>query len=144
VNLDVLPGSVSWQLRAEHAAHDTLVLHLAGRWTSLSRPPLPADVLGAARMRGPVARIIFDTERLGAWDTGLLVFLRALEEEARRSGIHVMPDALPDSVRRLLRCRSDLERTIQEVGIDALLIVALISLLVGVILGYVGGTAASS
>ena len=195
MNLDVVPGAVPWQLRAEHAAHDTLVLYLAGRWTSLSRPPRPGDVLDAARARGPVARIIFDTEELGPWDAGLLVFLRTLEEDARRSGIQVVPDALPDGVRRLLRLarpastrqetpgarpsllarvglstlggvaaaveflaffgeaivstgrlmigrarlrRSDLGRTLQEVGVDALLIVALISFLVGVILGYVG------
>ena len=195
MTLGVIPGTVPWQLRVEPAA-ETVMLRLTGRWTTLSQLPQAADVLRDTTANGHVARVSVAAAGLTGWDTGLLVFLRALVAEAERAGITVALDGLPDGVRRLLALaaasprqrepdgrkppsfltrigtatldtnrqavetfafvgdavvsalrlvagrarmrRSDFVRTVQDVGVNALLIVSLISFLVGVILAYVG------
>ena len=53
-----------------------------------------------------VRRLSFDTSRLGAWDTGLLTFLRHLFEESARAGLEVDRSGLPADVERLLALAS--------------------------------------
>ena len=196
MTVDVIPGSVPWQLRVEPGMAGTVVLRLAGRWTMASHLPRADDVLRDTATNGRIERLTFAAADLTGWDTGLLVFLRTLVAEAERAGARVALDGLPDGVRRLLALaavgqrhresddqrrpslladvgtatidtvrggvdvlafvgdafasalrlvtgrarmrRSDFVRTVQDVGVNALLIVSLISFLVGVILAYVG------
>ena len=193
---DVAVEPRAWQLRGRRVGNATLVFELGGRWHAAAHLPRAADVLNEARATGVVTRVAFASEQLSGWDTGLVVFLRAIIGDAQRAGIATSLDGLPDGVRRLLSLaasvpersgggpaeresllarvglaaiaqargvvdalaflgeacvsvprlvagkarfrRVDFVRTLQEVGIDALPIVALISFLVGVILAYVG------
>jgi phospholipid/cholesterol/gamma-HCH transport system permease protein len=49
-----------------------------------------------------VQRLTFDTQNLEAWDSGLLTFLRKLEELCQQRQIAVHRASLPDGIRRLL------------------------------------------
>ena len=145
----------------------------------------------------PVRFVSFNTDSLKEWDTGLLVFLNAVQNLCSARNIQMVPDGLPKGAIRLLvlagavpeitdtdkgqpkesllarfggqmldalrssadmlafigdatlafgrflkgkaRFRSaDLSLIIQECGADALPIVSLISLLIGLILAFVG------
>jgi phospholipid/cholesterol/gamma-HCH transport system permease protein len=193
---DVAADPRAWRLHVRRVGSGTLVFELAGRWHAAAHLPRAADVLTEARATGTVTRVSFASEQLSGWDTGLVVFLRAVLGEAQRAGVATSLDGLPDGVRRLLSLaanvpagggrgsvaresllarvglaaiahahgvvdalaflgeacvsgarlllgnarirRVDFVRTLQDVGVDALPIVALISFLVGVILAYVG------
>ena len=108
-NVDGALGDTAWQLRADRAGSETLVVRLAGRWTLASRLPAAADVLRQADAGGHVGRVAFDAEALTEWDSGLLVFLRAFLVETQRLGIPSTLDGLPDGVRRLLRLATAVE-----------------------------------
>ncbi len=178
------------------AAPDTLLLKFSGNWTVGGGLPDIEEV--RPHLYGPAAgtRVAFETAELGAWDTGLLVFLAKLYGLCREGGVAVDSSGLPAGIVRLLDLassekqrtgvtrakvapsflervaeaaldfgggfremlafvgeatlaflrmlrgkpgfqRSDLILTLQETGAQALPIVSLISLLVGMILAFV-------
>lgn len=65
--------------------------------------PSAADVRAELQRRQGVRRLRFDTADLGAWDSGLLTFLRRLDEFIAGAAIEADPSGLPEGVRRLLR-----------------------------------------
>ena len=174
-----------------------MLLRLSGPW-KLSGDLPPVDDL-ARRMASvkTLTKLAFDTERLEAWDAGLLTFLLKVRDLCRQKKIELDSRGLPEGVRRLLALaaavpeikdtgraevrgswfshigdkavkavgsiqatlefigdatltfakmiagrvrmrRSDLMLIIQECGADALPIVSLISVLIGLILAFVG------
>jgi phospholipid/cholesterol/gamma-HCH transport system permease protein len=116
--------SAAWRLQPGHPENDSSVLRVSGSWTLESRPaadivdavagasrgPIPggddhttwaAQILEAVTDRGR-GRLVLEGQRLTAWDSGLLIFLRAVMAEAARRGITVDLAELPAGVRRLL------------------------------------------
>ena len=176
---------------------ETLLMHLGGGWELRNELPSVDDVQKQLESEPGVRRIIFDTERLTAWDSGLLTFLVKVFERCDQSSIMIDKNGLPKGVQRLLSLaasvpekkdahqeatresvfsrigsyvleatesagdllafigeaflafikllagkarfrRSDLALIVQECGVQALPIVALISFLVGLILAFMG------
>ncbi len=95
-------SATAWQLQAERGPDDALLLRLSGRWTLDARLPVGAAVLDQARGRGRTSRIAFDAAAVASWDSGLVIFLRALAAEAERRGITSDLTGLPEGIRRLL------------------------------------------
>jgi len=179
-------------------SEDTLLVRLTGDWKLANRLPAADEVMKQADAGPKVRRIIFDTEGLQGWDSGLLIFLIRIQELASQSRtITVEQDGLLPGVKRLLHLASavperkgarreearisfldrlgdstiavwksvlqtlefigeaavafmrlivgkarfrpsDLFLIIQECGAQALPIVSLISILVGLILAFIG------
>jgi len=172
-------------------------VELGGSWTIHAELPPIAQVQQQLDARPAVRRLLFDTQRLTNWDSGLLTFLLGLSALCARRHIEIDPGGLPQGVQRLLRLatavperqgarredvrasllarigkatlaarqeaiellnflgqatlafgallrgraryqRADLLLIIQECGAQALPIVSLISLLVGLILAFIG------
>jgi phospholipid/cholesterol/gamma-HCH transport system permease protein len=65
--------------------------------------PAAADVARQLEGRSNVRRVVFDGRGIGAWDSGLLTFLRRLDGVVRGAGLEVDPSGLPEGVRRLLQ-----------------------------------------
>ena len=90
-----------WQLR------DTTA-DIAATTTLLDGTLLDATLLHATLLDGtPLKSLVFDTARLGQWDSTLLVFLKALRESAARNRIAFDPAGLPPSAQRLLAMLPD-------------------------------------
>ena len=179
-------------------SEDTLLVRLTGDWKLANRLPAADEVMKQADAGPKVRRIIFDTEGLQGWDSGLLIFLIRIQELASQSRtITVEQEGLLPGVKRLLHLASavperkgarreearisfldrlgdstiavwksvlqtlefigeaavafmrlivgkarfrpsDLFLIIQECGAQALPIVSLISILVGLILAFIG------
>ena len=176
---------------------DTARVELGGSWTIHVELPSVAQMQQQFDARPAVRRLLFDTQRLTNWDSGLLTFLLALSALCARHHNEIDPGGLPQGVQRLLRLatavperqgarredvrasllarigkatlaarqeatellnflgqatlafgallrgraryqRADLLLIIQECGAQALPIVSLISLLVGLILAFIG------
>jgi len=176
-------------------ADGTLQLLMGGNWNAGSLPLSPQAV-EAELMAAHTSRIVFETEHLGHWNSGLITFLTRVKNICDELGVVFDGNNLPDGARRLLalatavpvsglherdirkpflervadrvfvawksivemsafigeatvacgrlltgRARfryKDLMAIIQECGAQALPIVSLISLLVGLILAFVG------
>jgi phospholipid/cholesterol/gamma-HCH transport system permease protein len=190
-------GSASCELALERPERDTLVVRLTGSWTLRNKCPSADRVLKEIPSGASVAHIAFDAADLRDWDSGFLIFLTRITEAAKRDGVAVDMEGLPEGACKLLtlaatvpekrgtgkgahkasflsrvgeetidffrsareiidfvgevfiafsrlaagkaRFRgSDLARIFQDCGIEALPIVSLISLLVGLILAFVG------
>lgn len=99
------PGRPPWEVTVERVGSDACVVRLAGPWRLRDRLPRAADVLKTASAPG-VRRLTFDTARLGAWDTGLLMFVRHLIEEGERAGFEIDRAGLPVDVGKLLELAS--------------------------------------
>jgi phospholipid/cholesterol/gamma-HCH transport system permease protein len=174
-------------------AGDTLCARLAGSWKSEDRIPSLDEIQREIEAGPRVRRVVFDTEGLTGWDSGLLVFLRKVVEYCTENAIAVekegvikilslasevpeQSDARKTSHResflsrigtevvgfgrstvemidfigqvtvafeRLLRGKArlrlkDFMELLERCGAQALPIVSLISLLVGLILAFVG------
>jgi phospholipid/cholesterol/gamma-HCH transport system permease protein len=79
-----------------------LVVRLSGNWTLETGIP-SVDEVGRAMMASPKpARIAFDLERLGEWDSGLVSFVVAVGMKADERKIPVDEGTLPPGLRRLL------------------------------------------
>lgn len=86
---------------------DTLCARLAGSWKSEDRIP-SLDAIQQEIEGGPsVRRMVFDTEGLTAWDSGLLVFLRKVVEYCTERSIAVERDGLPKGVIKILSLASE-------------------------------------
>jgi phospholipid/cholesterol/gamma-HCH transport system permease protein len=98
-----IEGTASaWQLHIARGPSDALLLRLSGRWTLDARLPLASAVLDDAQAGGPFTRVAFDAANVAAWDSGLLIFLRAMSADARRRALDADLSTLPEGIRRLL------------------------------------------
>ena len=184
-------------LRFDRTDGNTLVVRIAGDWTTGNRLPPAGEVEKELASVPGVRRVAFEAAALGNWDSGLLTFLLKVFDRCSAAGVAVEKTGLPSGVVRLLdlatavperkgarreakrdpflarvgaaaekawksnrdavtfvgdvavavlrmfrgkaRFRgSDLLEIIQECGAQALPIVSLISVLVGLILAFVG------
>jgi len=89
-------------LEISRPAGDTWLLRLAGEWRLRREMPSSAEVERQLTAEPSVRHLTFETRDLGDWDSGLLTFLRKVEEVARQRQIAVDRAGLPDGVRRLL------------------------------------------
>ncbi|MGD9764185.1 MAG: MlaE family ABC transporter permease [Candidatus Binatia bacterium] len=78
-----------------------LLVRLSGAWQMSGRLPDAAEIEHALASDG-TRRIAFDATDLGAWDTGLLVFLSRIADTAAKRGIPMDRSGLPTGVQRLL------------------------------------------
>jgi phospholipid/cholesterol/gamma-HCH transport system permease protein len=174
-----------------------LILHFNGDWKIGSQLPSIRDLEAELEKEPPIQKLSFNVEGLGAWDSGLIVFLNRVTLLCEERKIDVTNDNLPGGVVSIIRLAlsvpergdarkafpatniftrtgdraiklwdsahetldfvgetliaflklftgkarfrwSDLLLIIQESGVQALPIVSLISLLVGLILAFVG------
>jgi phospholipid/cholesterol/gamma-HCH transport system permease protein len=80
---------------------DGAVLELAGAWVSRSGLPEPSDAVRELRS-GAVRHLMFDADRVTAWDSGLVTFVLKVLGETATSGVAADRAGLPDGVRRLV------------------------------------------
>lgn len=79
-----------------------LVLRLRGRWLlSEARPRFEDIVAGVEARRYSAMR--FDVESLNAWDTALLIFIRACQDWAEQAGLTCQLADLPAGVQNMLK-----------------------------------------
>jgi phospholipid/cholesterol/gamma-HCH transport system permease protein len=140
---------------------NSLNVLISGAWHIGSQLPGPATVLSRLEADSRIKSIIIDTNGLAGWDTSFLTFIRTLTRECRTRSITLEITGLPEGVKRLLHLASvvlgetalsllnliqgkarfrriDLLLFIEECGANSLPIVTLISVLVGLILAFVG------
>ena len=91
-----------WEMSVERVGPETCLVRLAGSWRLRDHLPRASEALERLGPVPGVRRLGFDTTQLGAWDTGLLTFLRHLIEESAKADIDVDHDGLPADVERLL------------------------------------------
>ncbi|HEV8713093.1 MAG TPA: ABC transporter permease [Candidatus Binatia bacterium] len=186
-----------YELSLNWSTPDTVCVELGGSWTIHAELPSLAKLQQQFDARPAVRRLLFDTQHLTHWDSGLLTFLLTLSALCRQRLIDIDPGGLPRGAQRLLRLatavperqgarrenvresllarigkatlaarqeatellsflgqatvafgallrgraryqRADLLLIMQECGAQALPIVSLISLLVGLILAFIG------
>jgi phospholipid/cholesterol/gamma-HCH transport system permease protein len=86
--------------------------HGAPRFEPLVAAALPA----AARNGGATRGMGFDTSRLGAWDSSLLIFLEHAFEYCETRGIEFDDSGLPESIARLLALSRAVPERVAGVG----------------------------
>lgn len=74
---------------------------LRGDWLLEAERPRAADVVAQIEAQG-LQRLAYDAQGLGAWDTGLVTFLVAMERMAEERDVTVDAAGLPEGARRLL------------------------------------------
>ena len=95
------PASAPWRWSLD-ASTDGIVLRLSGSWRMQDRLPSPADV-EAQLVAAPTARrLAFDAREIESWDTGFLVFILKVLDDAKALDLTVDRSGLPDGVRKLL------------------------------------------
>ncbi|HEX4023508.1 MAG TPA: ABC transporter permease [Steroidobacteraceae bacterium] len=87
-----------WELRQQEAE---AVIVLSGDWLTRSQGPRAPELAHTCR-RAAIARIAFDVNHLGRWDTTLVAFLWEVRRAAASTGAVLDDSALPDSARKLL------------------------------------------
>ncbi|HVN24227.1 MAG TPA: ABC transporter permease [Syntrophorhabdales bacterium] len=175
----------------------TLVVRLSGVWKLSRHLPDREEFQHQMKSAGPVSRIVFDTQALTGWDSGLITFLKYIIEAGSELDVPLQKDGLPQGAQEILALASavpekqgvrreatqasflekaggavialwrsqlgilgfigevffalvrlaagkaqfrssDLLLTLQECGAQALPIVSLVNLLVGLILAFIG------
>jgi phospholipid/cholesterol/gamma-HCH transport system permease protein len=90
------------EMHISRATEDTLLVRLSGRWTLQSERPTVAELQSQLDVGAHIQRLTFNTQDLEAWDSGLLTFLRKVEECCQQRQVAVDHVGLPDGIRRLL------------------------------------------
>ena len=189
--------SAQYEMGFSRPKEDTLLVRLAGDWRIGGRVPSADDVQKQIDSGPRIQRVVFSTDGLTDWGSGLLTFLIKVIRQCRQEKIIVEKTGLPEGAVKLIKLasavpvkktsqrgeisetflsrigrnaivlthsaaevldfigeaimalirllkgkarfrRSDFILTIQQCGVQALPIVSLISLLVGLILAFVG------
>jgi len=99
-------GHPPWQISIDRLGPDACLVRLIGSWRLRDRLPPASEVLKDLGSAPGIHRLSFDTTQVGAWDTGLLTFLRNLIAESAKAGIEVDHGGLPGDVERLLALAS--------------------------------------
>jgi phospholipid/cholesterol/gamma-HCH transport system permease protein len=89
-------------IQVSRPAEGTLLVHLSGSWTLQSDRPTVAELQQQIDASAPVQRLTFETASLTAWDSGLITFLRNVEELCRSRQVDIDRGTLPEGIRRLL------------------------------------------
>jgi phospholipid/cholesterol/gamma-HCH transport system permease protein len=89
-------------MQLSRVKEDAWLVRLSSRWTLQSQRPTPAELQPQLDAETRVQHLTFDTQDLEAWDSGLLTFLRKLEELCQQRQIAVDRTGLPHGIRRLL------------------------------------------
>src|SRR3990172_8658558 len=81
---------------------NTLVVVLSGDWKLENDLPAADEVRKQIGPGTGVQRLIFDTEGMNAWDSGLLTFLIAVIDQSSKNNVIVEKAGLSQGVQRLL------------------------------------------
>ena len=95
-----------WDLRVAQPGDGTILVTLSGVWRLAERLPGPAEVWRQIAVAPTTGRMVFDTQGITGWDSGLLTFLGKLVAENDRRRIETDRSGLPEGVRRLLALAS--------------------------------------
>jgi phospholipid/cholesterol/gamma-HCH transport system permease protein len=90
------------ELKVQTKDPGTIELQLSGNWKLEQQLPTADAVRSHIRTDGNVRRIIFDTQKMSGWDSGLLTFLVEVTAIAAENQIEVDRQALPEGVGKLL------------------------------------------
>jgi phospholipid/cholesterol/gamma-HCH transport system permease protein len=90
------------EMHVSRAAEGTLMVRLSGSWTLQSERPSVAELQHQLDAETGAQRLTFDAQDLEAWDSGLLTFLRKVEEVCQQRQIAVDRAGLPHGIQRLL------------------------------------------
>ena len=96
------PGLKGWQLEKQPQGDQGLEIILAGRWC-LDQALPSWEVLRPELGKPGLRRLCFLTDRLEAWDTGLLAFLTEVLKFCARHDVAVDCHGLPAGVQHLLK-----------------------------------------
>ena len=83
-------------------APDHAVIELSGPWLSRRGLPDPAPIVHELTSGAPLRGLDFETDRVTAWDSGLVTFVMKLLAAAAARGVIADRRGLPDGVGRLL------------------------------------------
>ena len=81
---------------------DILCVRLTGQWTMHATLPSTEAVQTALAAKPQVQRLIFETQKLADWDSGLLTFLLKLKAMCAQRRVEFDQAGLPQGVQRLL------------------------------------------
>jgi len=94
------------EIKLHKPSSDTLHVSLIGDWTLQKKLPVFEDFQKQIESSHSVQRILFNTEALTAWDSGLLIFLTKVIDICAQKKIHVEKQGLPQGVEKLLELAS--------------------------------------
>ena len=98
--------TASGEMTIEQPSGDTLKVILSGSWKLGAELPEADKVQQMLQVRPGVRNIVFDTQQLAYWDTGLLTFLLNLRSLCSRQNIGLNSDGLPEGAKKLLELAS--------------------------------------
>lgn len=91
------------QITSELLPDGTISVRLSGNWTIRESLPAPEEVQKLIGQNKSPGRIVFDTEKLKAWDSGLIIFLTKVFDISAKKNIIVVQEGLPEGLQRLLK-----------------------------------------
>lgn len=95
------PARAPWRWSLD-SSPDGIVLRLSGSWRMQDHLPSPAEVEAQLASTPAARRLTFDALLVDAWDTGFLVFVLKVLDDAKALHLTVDRSGLPDGVRKLL------------------------------------------
>ena len=90
------------EMTLEQPAVDTLKVILSGDWLLGGELPKAETVQQRLENNPAVRRLVFDSQKLGRWDSGLLIFLLNLRNYSAKQNITPNSDGLPEGAKKLL------------------------------------------
>jgi len=89
-------------MHCERSGSGALCIRLGGDWLITANLPATASMLAELAETEAPARIEFDAQALGRWDTGLMIFLSAIRRAAESRNLALDTTALPEGAQKLL------------------------------------------
>ncbi len=92
-----------WKLALSLLGDTTLQVELSGSWRMRDRLPPADEVRRRLEKPAQISRVVFKSEHVSAWDSGLINFLRNVTRLCNERNIEVDDSGLPEGAQRLLK-----------------------------------------
>ncbi len=83
-------GDARWQMDFSRPAEDTLLIRLSGDWKLENGLPSATEVIPQFESSQAIRRLVFDTQGLTGWDSGLVNFLLNLLRDCKSRDFEVL------------------------------------------------------
>ncbi|MHC5109096.1 MAG: MlaE family ABC transporter permease [Planctomycetota bacterium] len=103
ITASTIPPGERCAYQVAKESDDTLHVKFSGHWVVLDKLPEEGKLVDALSSSGQVQQIKFSADDLKTWDSSLVSFLKKVMALASEQGKTLVPDALPDGVKGLLK-----------------------------------------
>ena len=90
------------EMAIRQSSDDTLTVVLSGTWLLSGKRPSAEELMDRLGENSALRKVVFDTEKIAGWDSGLLTFVKRLRKLCKNTNVEIDNSGLPQGAQQIL------------------------------------------